>query len=282
MAAEDFDEALRVTLIEEGGNDDDLADHGGRTSRGITEREWLIYRRTRPSLPEDVWKAPQSAVVDIYKTSYWDPYCDGMPAGIDMCFFDYSVNAGRTQAVRDLQRVLGIRVDGMFGMATAETLKGVNDIAGLIGRYSDRRRAFYRALRQYPRYGADWIRRTKHIEVAALKMAGENVDETALAKASANRVSELDDNPAITVSPKADPNDVQEPTVTPETGVVLTGGAGTASGGLAGMFDQLHDQLAPFAEPIAILQYVLMAITVCAFGLTLYGFWKRAKIRRQV
>lgn len=278
MAAEDFDEALRVTLIEEGGNDDDLADHGGRTSRGITEREWLIYRRTRPSLPEDVWKAPQSALVDIYKGSYWSPYCDDMPAGMDMAFFDESVNSGRTQAVRDLQRVLGIRVDGMFGMSTAETLRGVNDIPGLIGRYCERRRTMLRSLRQFPRYGDDWIRRTRHIEVAALKMAGANIDPSALARASQKRVNELDDNPAITVSPKAEPNDVQEPTVTPETGVVVSGGAG----GLAGMFEQLHDQLAPFAEPIMILQYVLVAITVCAFGLTLYGFWKRAKIRSQV
>jgi lysozyme family protein len=62
MTAANFSRCLTLVLASEGGNDDDPDDPGGRTSRGITQREYDAYRKTRRNLPSDVWKASQSAI----------------------------------------------------------------------------------------------------------------------------------------------------------------------------------------------------------------------------
>lgn len=279
MANDSFPEALRVCLIEEGGRDDDPHDSGGRTNEGIIQREWDVYRRTHPDRPADVWKAPQADIDAIYLDSYWRPYCDDLPAGLDMAFFDFSVNAGRTQAVRDLQRVLGVRVDGMLGMATRDAIAAAPDVAILVRQYCDQRRSFYRHLAQYPRYGRGWMSRVDHVQAAAQRLAGmAHADPAPYAKAAAARVDEVADRPEITVSAKANPADLAEPTVTPEGGVVVSGGAG----GLAGTIQQFQEQLQPFASYLKVAQYMLIGVSVVGFALTLYAFWKRNKVRGAV
>ena len=54
-----FPACIPLTLAWEGGNDDDPNDPGGRTSRGIIQREWDVWRQTHAGLPSDVWQAPQ-------------------------------------------------------------------------------------------------------------------------------------------------------------------------------------------------------------------------------
>src|SRR4029450_10024608 len=94
-ALSNFRKCLPLLLEHEGGNDDDPRDPGGRTSRGILQREWDAWRRTRPGLPADVWRAPQDQVEAIYRQNYWNPLrCDDLPAGVDYAGFDYGVNSG--------------------------------------------------------------------------------------------------------------------------------------------------------------------------------------------
>lgn len=276
---ENFEEALRVCLIEEGGNDDDPNDHGGRTSRGIIQREWDAYRRTNPGRPEDVWKASQDDIDAIYHQQFWEPYCPDLPAGLDLAFFDFSVNAGRQQAVRDLQRVLGMTsVDGMFGMATRAAIGTHPDIPRLLTDYCDRRRVFYRQLRQFPRYGKGWLSRVNHVQAAALKLANApHHDPEPYAYDAKQRIDEVANKPEITISAKANPTDLKEPAVTPGQGVAVSGG----SGGLAGMIQQLQEQLQAFSW-MKYAQYALVAVAIVGFTLTLYGFWKRGQVRGAV
>jgi Glycosyl hydrolase 108 len=92
MAASSYGEALARLLVHEGGNDDDPRDPGGRTSRGILQREWDVWRRGHPGLPADVWRAPQNQVEAIYRQNYWNALrCDDLPAGVDYAVFDYGV-----------------------------------------------------------------------------------------------------------------------------------------------------------------------------------------------
>lgn len=254
MSAEDFPHALAFTLVEEGGNDDDPHDHGGRTSRGITQREWDAWRAAHPgnTWPTDVWEAPQDQIEAIYHDQYYEPYCDKLPAGIDLAFFDFSVNAGRGQAVKSLQRALGVEADGMMGVITLGAVAQAND-ATLIHVYADRRRAFYRSLAQFPRYGKDWIGRTDRCEAAAQKLAPRGTVAA----------------PSAKPSPRANPADKAQPPVKPPTGVVVSGG----SGGLAGILHQLQDMLAPYAGVVHGIEYALVAIAVAGFVITLYGFW---------
>lgn len=117
-----FKQSLAWVRHEEGGNDDDPDDSGGRTSRGITQREWDAYCRIIGQPHSDVWKAPDSAIDDIYHRSYWMPYCPTMPPGIDYMLFDDSVLSGPVTAIMTMQRALGVAADGHIGAVTSAAL----------------------------------------------------------------------------------------------------------------------------------------------------------------
>src|ERR1700690_1269918 len=104
MVASNFDKSLAFVLKDEGGNDDDPADHGGRTSRGITQREYTAWLAEQGLPDHDVWTASEHDIEEIYHDEYWEPYCDNFPNGIDYLYFDMAVNAGPYRAAVLLQR----------------------------------------------------------------------------------------------------------------------------------------------------------------------------------
>src|SRR3974390_486293 len=107
MVAPNFQASLALILQSEGGNDDDPADHGGRTSRGITQREFNAWRQEH-SLPLlDFWTHPQADIEAIYREEYWMPYCDSLPLGVDYIYFNNCVLDGPYRATVLLQRALG-------------------------------------------------------------------------------------------------------------------------------------------------------------------------------
>jgi uncharacterized protein (TIGR02594 family) len=170
MAASSYDEALARLLVHEGGNDDDPRDPGGRTSRGILQREWDAWRRTRPGLPADVWRAPQDQVEAIYRQNYWNALrCDDLPAGVDYAVFDYGVNSGIGRAGKVLQRLVDVAVDGEVGPDTIAATKRAN-AAALIEAICDERLAFLQGLRTWPTFGKGWGRRVREVRAAALAM----------------------------------------------------------------------------------------------------------------
>lgn len=257
-----FDTCLKAILREEGGNDDDPHDHGGRTSRGVTQREYDAYRSRHGLPPADVWNAGSQEIADIYLKQYWNPYCGEIPVGLDLMFFDCAVNAGRTQAIKDLQRALNVKVDGMFGMLTSNAINDCTDLPSLIKAYAERRRAFYRALKQFPRYGKGWLARVGRIEAQALAMC----NKTPSPSTATVRVA------------KASPEDVDQATVPPEGGAMISGGGATA----AGAVNQLKDQLEPWANTIQWVQYILIAIALVGVGLTIWAIIKNRRAKQVV
>ena len=165
-----FAACLPFILMMEGGNDDDPYDHGGRTSRGVIQREYDVYRRQHGLPTRDVWSASDAEIADIYQHAYWLPIAPTLPAGVDLVYFDVAVNAGPGQAAKQLQRALGVAVDGAIGPATHAAVAAQSPV-DLVNRFSSVRRSFYHALAQYPRYGKGWISRVDQIEKAALEMA---------------------------------------------------------------------------------------------------------------
>jgi lysozyme family protein len=160
---------LPFTLKEEGGNSDDPHDPGGRTHKGIIQREYNAWRQAHNESMQDVYNASDEEVNDIYYQQYWLPYCPQFPAGLDLCFFDLAVNGGPAEAVKILQRALGVNADGHLGLVTMGALKTAN-VAHTIVSYTVQREAFYRSLRLFKYFGRDWIGRSERIETAALKM----------------------------------------------------------------------------------------------------------------
>jgi lysozyme family protein len=173
MTASNFERSLASVLADEGGNDNDPRDPGGRTSRGITQREYNAYRARKGKPAGDVWKATNDEVKEIYHDSYWDPWCDKFPAGVDYLYFDMAVNSGPSQAAKLLQRGLGIHEDGQIGPATLAAAVN-SDTARLIVDVSAKREAFYRSLKTFKTFGHGWLNRAARVKSIALKMAGES------------------------------------------------------------------------------------------------------------
>ncbi len=167
---ENFPAALNLVLKSEGGNDDDPADHGGRTSRGVTQREYDAWRAENGQPKIDVWTAPQSDIEAVYHEEYWEPYCDDFPKGLDYLYFDMAVNAGPYRAATLLQRALHVAEDGRIGPITRGAVKKVNP-RELVEKFSDIKRIWYKALNQ-PRFTKGWLNRTTEVEANALKMIG--------------------------------------------------------------------------------------------------------------
>ncbi len=271
MVAETFPHALRLALVDEGGLDDDPHDHGGRTAHGIIQREYDGFR-ARHDLPRrDVWKITPAEYTEIYRDRYWAPWCDRLPAGIDYAFFDAAVNAGPAAAARTLQRTLGVRVDGFMGDITlASAMHGsADDAEGLIHRFCEARRAFYRVLAQFPRYGRGWLARVDHVEHAAKAMA--------LDAAQAER-NGLSDDLKAEASARAKAEDTVKPPLSAEAGAATTTATITGAG-LADQLGQASNQLAPFQDAIHVVKYVLLGIALLTIGLTMYGIWHRQKIK---
>lgn len=163
-----FQKSLKFVLESEGLNDDDPQDHGGRTSRGITQREYSAWLREQGKPNRDVWDADQSEIETIYHDEYWEPHCDTLPGGTDYLYFDMAVNAGPYRAAVLLQRALGVAADGRIGPITRQAI-AVADPRKLIEDFSQVKRDFYQSLHQ-PRFIKGWLNRVDHVRANALGM----------------------------------------------------------------------------------------------------------------
>lgn len=258
MSAIDFDRSLSLVLIHEGGNDDDPQDHGGRTSRGITQKEYDAYRSSKTLASQDVWAATDAEVKEIYHDQYWEPYCDKLPAGLDYEFFDFCVNAGRQQAVKTLQRSLkNVPVDGMYGLRTQQAIDGINDLGGLIHSYADLRRSFYQANAQFSRYGKGWIRRTNEVESVAEGM----VSNKPFAPPTVS-----DDG----ATAKANPENISLPFMSAQTSATGTAISGVL-GGASDQLQQISTAIQPVADSFMWAKYACIGISVVCACLAIYA-----------
>lgn len=164
MTAENFERALAHILVFEGGNDDDPQDPGGRTSRGIIQSEYNVYRRRKGLPTRDVWHADDAEIREIYRTSYWDKVRgDDLPAGVDVVLFDGAVNSGLGQQAKWTQRALGVEVTGRFDEATFAAIAADKDNDALIAGILSRRIAMLEGLRTWSRFGKGWSARVDSI-----------------------------------------------------------------------------------------------------------------------
>jgi hypothetical protein len=137
---------LGFVLRWEGGFVDDPIDPGGRTNRGVTQKTYNAYRKSK-QLPEgDVKDITPDEVEEIYQRNYWlAAHCPELPAGLAVAQMDTAVNMGVGAAVRLLQRALGLKPDGHFGPKTRDAVRQ-SDPRRLLERYLELRRARYHHL----------------------------------------------------------------------------------------------------------------------------------------
>lgn len=132
-----FGQAMRFVLAHEGGylsaqEAAELGDAGGATL-------WGIAQRFNPQVNVETMTLDQAK--RIYREKYWEPIGgDALGWPLALTVFDFAVNAGVGKAVE----LLGI----------------VKDFAA----YNEGRKAYYRSLKQFPIFGAGWLKRVEEIE----------------------------------------------------------------------------------------------------------------------
>lgn len=159
---ENYDPSLDLVLHHEGGFVNHPKDPGGATNKGVTQGVYNSYRRNKGLSIRSVKFIEDHELDEIYRLQYWDAVQgDRLPAGIDYMVFDYAVNSGPSRAVKDLQRLLKVGVDGVLGNVTLEAVQVAadNDEEGLIHSYCEKRMSFLKGLKTFGTFGKGWKRR---------------------------------------------------------------------------------------------------------------------------
>ncbi|MEQ1651089.1 MAG: TIGR02594 family protein [Hyphomicrobium sp.] len=179
VATSSFTRALAHVLEMEGGFSDDPYDPGGPTNKGITLGDFAKWRGetvtalSRATLIAALKEIPDAAVSAIYRTRYWQPAsCADLGDGVALMHFDAAVNHGIGGAIRLLQAALGVTADGEIGPQTLSAAR-TQPAHAIIERYAELRRARYRALPHFWRFGRGWLRRVDATEKLAFDLAGE-------------------------------------------------------------------------------------------------------------
>ena len=175
MVANNFAQSLRLVLVHEGAFSNHPKDPGGATMKGVTQETYDAYRAKGGQPSRSVRKISGAELEAIYRQGYWAAiHADELPAGVDYCLMDYSVNSGPGRAVKDLQRALGVKVDGVVGLGTLTAVAAADD-ARLINDVCDRRLRFLRSLKTWSTFGKGWGSRVEGVRASALAMVAGDV-----------------------------------------------------------------------------------------------------------
>lgn len=113
-----FDRAIDFVLECEGGVSNNKNDSGGLTKFGISQKSY-------PNL--DINNLTREDAIRIYKRDYWNKCgCDELPEQIAFMVFDQAVNQGVYAAIRDLQKAVGVEMDGIIGKITLDAVYNKN------------------------------------------------------------------------------------------------------------------------------------------------------------
>ena len=164
-----FDACMPFIFKAEGGYSDTPGDPGGPTNFGITLATLKAYEGNPNLTAQDVKNLTPATAKEIYRSNYWNRMqCGALPAGLDLEVFDFGVNAGPGEAVKALQRIVGVTADGSIGPITLAAI-GQFKPRDLISQYSEARLAYYKGLNN-PEFEQGWTARVAQIQTAASQM----------------------------------------------------------------------------------------------------------------
>jgi len=125
-----FDQAFAMVVGNEGGFTNNEADRGNWTSGivGKGELKGTKFGISAAAYPRlDIANLTLEKAKEIYLLDYWNGCgCDLVPDAVNFVLFDMAVNSGVDAAVKSLQEVLRVQVDGIFGDQTKAALKGAD------------------------------------------------------------------------------------------------------------------------------------------------------------
>ena len=149
-----FDIAFDRLIGHEGGYVNHPQDPGGETNWGITKRTALANGYTG-----DMRTMPRETAKSIYKKTFWDVIGgDKLSFAVSYQIFDAAVNHGIGNAIRFMQRAIGVADDGKVGPVTLAALTKYQPNDFLM-RFNAQRLDFYTRLSTFDTFGKGWVRR---------------------------------------------------------------------------------------------------------------------------
>jgi lysozyme family protein len=173
MTASNFLACFNETESFEGGYVNNPHDPGGATLKGVTQAAYNAWRVGKGLPAQAVRAASDAEIQTIYREQYWNPVRgDDLYVGLDLVMVDYGWGSGPVTAIRHFQRVLGVSVDGQFGLETLGAIRpfAKSNGAALINRLCDDRTTFFQSLSTWVYFGRGWTVRLNGIRAKALAM----------------------------------------------------------------------------------------------------------------
>lgn len=137
---------IPFVLRYEGGFVNDPADSGGPTNKGVTLNTFRsVYGRAKTindlkHMTDNEWR-------HIFKSLYWDK-CKGddiTDQSIANLLVDWAYNSGTSLAIRHIQRIVGVKADGIMGNITLSAINNHSPLP-LFGALKQDRIAFYHSI----------------------------------------------------------------------------------------------------------------------------------------
>jgi lysozyme family protein len=257
----EFERSLTKVLVHEGGFVNHPKDPGGATNRGVTQRVYDDYLKSRHQSSKSVKDITSGEVEAIYRQKYWNLIKgDSLPAGVSYVVFDGAVNSGVSQSAKWLQRALGVNADGVIGPATIEAVNSLHDHDALIDRILDRRLAFLKALKTWSTFGKGWAARVDGVRRTGKAWARNTAEPAVGFIAEGNAKGFLSDAKS---PPSRAPGD-----------------AAAGAGGLSVVISQTQEQLMPYTN-IDFVAKVMATLAIAGAGIAIgglaYRFWAKRK-----
>lgn len=141
-----------------------VVDSGGATQSGLTLTAFRTWAKKKgwATLPDvamlkavsyEVWR-------DVLKEDYWNR-CKAdeiVSQSVAELLVDFAYNSGSMRAIKTMQAILGVTRDGIIGPKTLQAINGRSPLP-LFGELKQRRIAFLRSLKTFPKYGKGWLSR---------------------------------------------------------------------------------------------------------------------------
>lgn len=149
-----FDEVFDRTIGHEGGYVNNPKDPGGETNWGVTKNTATVngYTGSMKSMTREQAK-------EIYQKAFWQrTQCEQYNPILGYQLFDAAVNHGIGNAIRILQRAVGVADDGRVGQLTLAAIqaKSIDDVVIL---FNAERLNFYTKLSTFATFGKGWTNR---------------------------------------------------------------------------------------------------------------------------
>lgn len=141
-------------MVHEGGYVNHPNDPGGETNWGITKRVARQY-----GYRGDMSQLPKATAYRIAKQLYWEAIHGGkLDKSVAWQLMDAAFHHGNLNAVKMLQRAIGVKDDGIIGNITLAAVATM-DKNDVLLRFNAERLEFFVRLRTFTTFGRGWTRR---------------------------------------------------------------------------------------------------------------------------